>query len=291
LQVYSATCDSPLPILPTSRSSSFFPFFLSLALAPDLTNTMTEASVATDSDSIAHSNYVPSTMDRAMQAIDINKCETDHFFKNIIHKSGTIILTLSFAAGHLILSTSSLTGQYWTGSVWYYKPPLKAFPSSASSQLLKSSVTGLDGDNGTGDVMFLNDTGTDSVDVLVALDNGSVDHLSLNFSKEEVGPSFFYLDRVATISEQDDVVSGLAKSPDGNTVVAASYDGSVIALDTATLGLTQTYARAHDNLILAVATATKDSNLFVTCGQDGLVASWDLRDKACQGGEFNYILQ
>ena len=65
-----------------------------------------------------HSNYVPAQVDRHLE---------------------TIVFTSS---GDLILGASSLTGRYWTGSLWYYREPEKA-PDPGLS------LTGTDIESGT----------------------------------------------------------------------------------------------------------------------------------------------
>ena len=77
---------------------------------------------------LPHSNYVPTHMEKWLQSLDFND------------------------AGHMLMGASNLTGRYWVGSLWYYTEPK---PSSPASVL--SALTGVDCDNGIGEVLFLGD--------------------------------------------------------------------------------------------------------------------------------------
>ena len=80
-------------------------------------------------------------------------------------------------------------------------------------------------------------------------------------------------------------------SQDKKTLLTSSYDGSVVAFDLSTMALQTKFPRAHSEPVLALAASPANCNVFVTCGQDGIAAVWDLREKlpnACQSGKLNY---
>ena len=70
--------------------------------------------------------------------------------------------------------------------------------------------------------------------MLVGLDNGGVEQVTLTFSDESdvQAPSFFFLERQYSVQEHDDLISGLdlTKDPlegggaDGGQLVTVSYD-------------------------------------------------------------------
>ena len=69
--------------------------------------------------------------------------------------------------------------------------------------------------------------------VLVACDNGSLDHLKLAQSaeEEETDKRYHFFDRVATYTEHRDFIAGIAKSPSDSNLVTCSADGSIVAWD------------------------------------------------------------
>ena len=195
----------------------------------------------------AKSNYSPHTMERSLQCLQFNQ------------------------SGHLLLGASNLTGRYWIGSLWYYEEPRFA-PS------VEKSLTGVDCDHGLGDAIFIRCPKNQGKHVLVALDNGSMDHVALSRSQEEEGKqAFHYLDRLSTVTEHDDLITAIKQTSDDGTFLSASYDRSIVALDSATLALKHRYSKAHFDLIFDLDCSQSQPELFVTAGQDGLVAGWDLR--------------
>lgn len=77
---------------------------------------------------VAHSNYVPQKMERNFTSL--------HFSRS----------------GALLLGCTSMTAEFWTGSVWYFKDP-------AAAPSVKGCLTGLDMDAGLSDAAFLDDQG------------------------------------------------------------------------------------------------------------------------------------
>ena len=60
--------------------------------------------------------------------------------------------------------------------------------------------------------------------MLAALDNGSVDLVALRAGSDENAKSQNFLERVKSIQEHDDIITGLALTSDGLKVVTSSYD-------------------------------------------------------------------
>jgi hypothetical protein len=60
--------------------------------------------------------------------------------------------------------------------------------------------------------------------VLVALDNGSLELLSLSFNNDDPEKPYHFLERLKTIQEHDDIITGMTLTCDGTKVVTSSYD-------------------------------------------------------------------
>lgn len=112
----------------------------------------------------------------------------------------------------------------------------------------------------------------------MAGDNGGVEQVRLTFSEEDdPSTSFFYLQRIHSIQEHDDLITGIVMTADKSKVVTASYDRTIVVLEAETLKLTSKVQEAHNDLISNVASNCVDVNLIATAGHDGLVSTWDLR--------------
>ena len=122
--------------------------------------------------------------------------------------------------------------------------------------------------------------------MLAGLDNGAIDVYTLSYSAEDdPAASFHFLERVNTVHEHDDGVTGLCAAGDGGAVVvSASLDRSLVAMDAATLARTREVRPAHRDAVADVAAAPGAGYpLVVTAGMDGRVAVWDLREGANDG--------
>ena len=60
--------------------------------------------------------------------------------------------------------------------------------------------------------------------ILVALDNGSIELLTLAFNNDDPAKSYHFLERLKTIQEHDDIITGMTLTSDGTKVVTSSYD-------------------------------------------------------------------
>lgn len=197
---------------------------------------------------VTHSAYVPSQLERHLEFMHFN------------------------SEGHMILGCSNLTGRFWIGSLWYYRDPSEA-PS------VEKALTGVDFDNGLVDGFFL-----DEKNIIVAGDGGAVEQVKLSFSEEDdPQSSFFYLDRIHSAQEHDDIITGIVLTADKSKLVTASYDKSIVVLEKETLKLLSRVPAAHTDLINTVAADPFNTNSIVTAGNDGKVLTWDVRKTNIEG--------
>jgi len=191
---------------------------------------------------VKHSAYVPSQLERHLEFMHFN------------------------SEGHMILGCSNLTGRFWIGSLWYYRDPSEA-PS------VEKALTGVDFDNGLVDGFFL-----DEKNIIVAGDGGAVEQVMLSFSEEDdPNSSFFYLDRIHSAQEHDDIITGIVLTADKSKLVTASYDKSFVVLEKESLRIVSRVSAAHTDLINTLAANPFNTNTIVTAGNDGKVLTWDLR--------------
>lgn len=194
-----------------------------------------------------------------------------------------IIITYNYVDsldGHLILGCSDLTGRCWNGSLWYYRDPREA-------PVVEKALTGVDCDNGVVDGRFVGDK---SRHLLIGLDHGAVEHVTLSFSDEGEGSvpvegssvtphplSYFYLERMASVQEHDDIITGLDVTADGKVLVTCSYDGTVVALDVNTLRLESRLKNPQEGLMTNVSTNKVNVDVIATAANDGNATTCDLR--------------
>ena len=77
---------------------------------------------------------------------------------------------------------------------------------------------------------------------------------------------------VQVLKGHDDVVAGLAFSPDGSRLASASFDGTARVWDLGTYDVVETL-RGHQSSVTSVAFST-DGNYIVTAANDGTVVAW-----------------
>ena len=142
------------------------------------------------------------------------------------------------------MGCSDLTGRNWSGSLWYYRDPVE--PPN-----VEKALTGIELDQSVVDGRLVANNRVSHASqnrlfhlplftnglifqMLVGLDNGGVEQVTLTFSDESdvQAPSFFFLERQYSVQEHDDLISGLdlTKDPlegggaDGGQLVTVSYD-------------------------------------------------------------------
>jgi len=60
--------------------------------------------------------------------------------------------------------------------------------------------------------------------ILAALDNGSIELLTLSHNNEDPKKPYNFFERQKTIREHDDIITGMTLTADGSKVVTSSYD-------------------------------------------------------------------
>lgn len=161
------------------------------------------------------------------------------------------------SGGGLYLGTSCLSGRYWSGALSYFsefKDCLDVEKRVAATKL----------DMGVSEMKLINDTS-----LLLATDSGGIHWWSLQEEEQQ-------LSLVAEPLEHDDIVSTLDVSTDRKLAVSGGHDMKVIVWDTEEAIPTNTY-RGHSGKVNAVACSPVESQIFLSCSQDGSVLMWDLR--------------
>ncbi len=73
--------------------------------------------------------------------------------------------------------------------------------------------------------------------MVVALESGGLEFYSLSYSEEEDGePNFHFLEKTASVTEHDELITAMKRGAD-NAILTASYDRSVVVVDSNTLAL------------------------------------------------------
>ena len=89
--------------------------------------------------------------------------------------------------------------------------------------------------------------------------------------------SFFYLERLKSVTEHDDLISSIVKTQDGSQIITSSYDNSIVVSETETLRLLSRIPEAHTDIIYNIAVSDKNQNILISAANDGFVSLWDLR--------------
>merc|ERR1712001_739633 len=203
-------------------------------------NLMAQQEKIMKAENVSHSKYVPAQLESHLEFMQTND------------------------DGHMILGCSNLTGGFWIGLLWYYRNPEEA-PS------VEKALTGVDFDNGLIDGFFVN-----SKNIIVAEDNGCVEQVRLSYSNEE-SASFFYLERLKSVTEHDDLISSIVKTQDSSQIITSSYDNTIVVSETETLRLLSRIPEAHTDIIYNIAVSDKNQNILISAANDGFVSLWDLR--------------
>ncbi|RUS90600.1 hypothetical protein EGW08_001597 [Elysia chlorotica] len=161
------------------------------------------------------------------------------------------------ADGGLLLGASSLTGQYWFGSIWFYQRPELA-PG------VDGCTAGVQLEAGLGDARWV-----DSTHVLVGLDTGGIAVWRL-----EDDFHTFVLSQSAP--GHDGVVTSTAVASDRQRAVTAAQDRCIKIWDLSITSLIYS-AKAHNSLISCVDSHPSEPDLFLSCAQDDRILLWDKR--------------
>ncbi|KAG8194250.1 hypothetical protein JTE90_024579 [Oedothorax gibbosus] len=160
--------------------------------------------------------------------------------------------------GKVILTSSNLTGRYWNGSLW-------CFANFKDAPDVEKCLTGIDVSSGICDLEAL---GNDFY--ALGLDSGGLEVYKLSTDPDNFTWTF-------GICEHDDYISSISLNSDKTHIVSAGADRCIKIWDVSSWSTTATYTPVHDGIIWQVACSVDDSNVFVTCGQDGKVLLFDLR--------------
>lgn len=162
--------------------------------------------------------------------------------------------------GHLLLGSSSLTGRYWGGSIWYYD-------DVALAPNVEKCVVGYEVGSGVADGVFLDDK-----TILIGQDCGSVEFLSITV--ESSGPLMTSMCRV---DDHLDAVTCVKVTCSGKTALTGSSDMSIRMWDCQTSTAVRLLSLAHSQQITGVSAHPSNEQLFLSSGMDGNVLLWDLR--------------
>lgn len=160
--------------------------------------------------------------------------------------------------GSVVLASNDLTGRRWEGSVW-------CFRSGDDAPCVKKCITAVATDSGVADIAAWSRTR-----FVLGLDCGAVELLYLVGEFPSILETRFYG------CDHDGGVTSVSLSDDSSRLASASLDMSIKFWDTAAMTCTHTYSPAHGGSVFKVEFSA-NPNVFLSCGEDGKVCSWDAR--------------
>lgn len=163
--------------------------------------------------------------------------------------------------GHLLMGSSSLTGRYWGGSLWYYDDP-------ALAPDVEKCRAGYETSSGMADGAFLDNDKT----VLVGQDCGAVEFVTVIPDGEQRG-----IRSQCRVDEHLDAVHSVKVTTGRKFALTASADMSIRLWDCETCLVVRMLVPAHSQMVRDVAPHPTNEQIFLSCGMDGNVLLWDLR--------------
>ncbi|XP_013074672.2 methylosome protein 50-like isoform X2 [Biomphalaria glabrata] len=161
------------------------------------------------------------------------------------------------ADGGLLLGASCLTGRFWLGSLWYYQ-------TAESAPDVDRCTAGVQLEAGVGDAKWI-----DNTHVLVGLDTGGIAVWNL-----EDDFRTFVLSHAAV--GHDGVVTSVSVTCDKTKAASSSHDRCIKLWDLS--NTVQFYTtQAHSDIVYSIDCHPNESDLFVSCSQDGRILVWDRR--------------
>lgn len=160
--------------------------------------------------------------------------------------------------GSLVLACNQLSGRQWLGSVRLYQ----RFEDIPSLDRCVASVTA---DATVTDIVPLNPGR-----FLIGLDSGGLEMLQLT-SEEPL-----LLDTVFYHCHHDGGITSLALASDGRRLASSGTDYAIKLWDMGSMQCSKTFVAAHQGAVWKVVFSA-DPNVFLSCGKDGKVCSWDMR--------------
>ncbi|GFO03484.1 methylosome protein 50 [Plakobranchus ocellatus] len=182
---------------------------------------------------------------------------TEEFFSTRRFALTTFTRIDMMSNGGLLLGASCLTGQYWFGSLWFYKNPEHA-PD------VDSCTAGVQLEAGVGGARWV-----DTTHVLVGLDTGGIAVWRL-----EDDFHTFVLSQSA--SGHDGVVTSVSVTSDSHFAVTSAHDRCIKIWDLPSFSLVYS-AKAHSDLVSCVDSHPSEPHLFLSCAQDDRILLWDRR--------------
>lgn len=163
--------------------------------------------------------------------------------------------------GHLLMGSSSLTGRYWGGSIWYYNDP-------ALAPDVEKCRAGFETSSGVADGLFMDN---DKL-IVVGEDCGAVEFLTVCEDGERCG-----IRSQCRIDEHLDAVHSVKLTALGKSLLTGSADMSIRVWDCETCLVVRMLAPAHAQMVTSLAPHPTNEQIFLSCGLDGNVLLWDLR--------------
>jgi len=161
------------------------------------------------------------------------------------------------SGGGLFLATSCLSGRFWTGALSFFsefKDSLDVEKRLAATKL----------DMGVTDLKLINDTS-----LLLATDSGGLHWWSLQEQEQQLG-------LVAEPQEHDDIISALDISTDKASAISGGHDNKVVIWDVEE-AIAKNHFKGHAGKLNGISCSPVESDVFLSCSQDGTILMWDLR--------------
>lgn len=154
----------------------------------------------------------------------------------------------------ILLFSSSYDAGTWTGYVSKHQ---------ADGAVVQTVIPDL----GTGSLMVKSPVAGDDNGITCAFDKGYV----VTYDSR--------LNEVQKVPVHDNIITGLLSGNDGRFITTCSADWSISQVDMKT-GVTRKRIRsAHRSHVLSIdCLPSNDSNIFLTCGKDNELVTWDLRE-------------
>lgn len=163
--------------------------------------------------------------------------------------------------GHLLMGSSSLTGRYWGGSLWYYDDP-------ALAPDVEKCKAGYETTSGMADGVFLDNDKT----VIVGQDCGAIQFMSVCLDGEQRG-----IKSQCMVEEHLDAIHSVKVMPGRKHALTGSADMSIRLWDCETCLVVRMFLPAHSQMVKDLAPHPTNDQVFLSCSMDGNVLLWDLR--------------
>lgn len=164
--------------------------------------------------------------------------------------------------GGLLVAASSLTNRYWVGALFYFEEPEKA--PDAEYCTVKHQL-----DKGVTDVKWI----PNAKKFVCAMDTGSVELWFLGNNQETKEVTMMCM---ADPVEHDDIVTSVSVNADSSRVCSSSQDMRIKIWDLEEFTSMHSY-KGHSDTVHMAEYHPSDTNLLLSCSQDGSLLLWDTR--------------